>query len=259
MLVALGLSVVLLAAVVGALLYLSVFVPDGWSIAVIIGMIVGSGYLAQAAARRSGRRRRPVPDGERRRLRHAVQRVSVQADVPPPECELVRDSVPLSWTFAPLGGAPTIHATTGLLARLDDRELQAVVAHELGHVVHRDAIVMTMLGGPPAAFFSGVRHVFEEDFRGWIAAPTMLVFFGGPALVMLLLSRIVSRHRELAADRAAALLTGSPASVAAALAAVDDDLSRLRARDLRRVRAREAARGPRRRPPARRRRRRASP
>jgi heat shock protein HtpX len=97
-----------------------------------------------------------------------------------------------------------------------------VVGHEIGHVIHRDALVVTLLAGPPAYFFAGLRQMVDEDpFRGAIGGLTFLVLLGPLVFVTLLLSRLVCRHRELAADRAAALLTGSPAAVAAALMAVD--------------------------------------
>lgn len=243
MALALGLSVALLAAIVGVLLYLTLFVHEGWSLAL---MAVGFLFIGASHAAKGHRRRRRGPTGDaaerrERRVRRLVQRLAIVADEPPPATELIRDLRPLSWTFARPGRPATIHVTTGLVDRLDDRELAAVLAHELAHLLHRDAAVMTMLAGPPAWLFAGFRALIEEDrVRGTLGVLVFGPLYAPPAVVLLVLSRIVSRYRELAADRAAALLTGSPAAVAAALAAVDEGLRAQRSRDLRRVASRDA-------------------
>ena len=240
MAIALTLSAAMLAAIVGGLLYLALFVPDGWSLGALLAMILVPGVMV-LATRKERRKRRSVPDDAERRLRRVTQRLAVVADVPAPRTVVIGLGVPLSWTLAPPGRPPTIHVTTGLLRRLEDRELEAVVAHEFGHLLHRDAIVMTLLAGPPAAFFIGLRELPRFDpWRGWLGVFVFGLLFGLPAVVIFLLSRIVSRHRELAADRAAALLTGSPAAVAAALVAVDSGLERGRDRDLRSAATRDS-------------------
>ena len=241
MAVALAMSGALLLAAMGALGYVTLFVPDGWSLSALLAAIIAGGAVSgwkrsQRQGRRSG-----ASQQARHRVERVTQRLAVLANAPEPKTMVLKNVLPLSWTFAPLGGTPTIHVTTGLLNRLEDRELQAVVAHELGHLLHRDALVVTLLAGPPAYFFAGLREVVREDpVRGTLGVLVFLPVFGPPALVMLLISRLVCRHRELAADRAAALLTGSPAAVAAALMAVDDDLRSRRQRDLRRSAAHDA-------------------
>jgi heat shock protein HtpX len=133
-----------------------------------------------------------------------------------------------------LKGRPTVHVTTALLDRVKDRELHAVLAHELGHILHRDAVLMTILAGPSTWAANAARHMIDDDpLRGTLAIVCYVLPLAPVLLVSAVLARLVSRHRELAADRAAVLLTGSAAAVAAALVAVDDELRRMPKTDLR--------------------------
>ena len=236
MLAALVLAGTLLLAAIAALIWVSLEVPSGWLLvaAFVLATVTGAVSLLGSATLP-----RAAPD-EGERLTRAVGRLAVVADVGPPGCVVVANRVPLSWTFAMPGGERTVHVTTGMLDRLSDRELEAVAAHELAHLLHRDAVVMTLVAGPPAAVLAGLRSMLHGSGKGPIVALYLYVVLGPPAVMLMLVSRIVSRHRELAADRAAALLVGSPAAVAAALAAVDDGLAGQRTRDLRRAHRRDA-------------------
>ena len=239
MAIALALAFALLLAIVVFLLYLALFTPDGWSIGAtaVFFVLVGAVFLGRARGRlKSG----VAPADAQRRVSRVAERLAVVADRPVPRTTVIPDEAPLSWTASPLGRPPAIHVTTGLLDRLEDRELEVVVAHELGHIMHRDAVVVTLLAGPPAAFFEALAEIRRHNpLLAPFTYTVFMMFYGLPALVLDLLSRLVSRHRELAADRAAALLTGSPAAVGAALVAVDDGLRRARGRDLRRIAQRD--------------------
>lgn len=174
---------------------------------------------------RQAKKTRPRNAADDARLERAVTGLAMLAEVAPPTVRAESQRAPLCWTTTTLRGRPAVHATTGLLDRLDDRQLEAVLAHEISHIVNRDALVMTLVAGFPTSFF---RHARQENPFG------VLVYLGWllPAMwLMTLFGRIVSRHRELIADRGAALLTGSPAAVAGALLALDGDLAGLRERD----------------------------
>jgi heat shock protein HtpX len=124
--------------------------------------------------------------------------------------------------------------TTGLLDRLGPRELDAVLAHELSHLANRDALVMSVVATPGLAVLRGVGEAWA---RGSLSLNAILLVLA-PAYMLVAvpfawLARVVSRQRELVADRGAALLTGSPAAVAAALLAASDEMSRQRGVDRR--------------------------
>ena len=203
---------------------------DGrWGALALLGaplalLLIGWGYARRTAGSAAMGSRPPDAD-DVQRLRAAVDRLCTIADLQPPKTKVVGDRLPLSWTSAPPWRDPRVHVTTGMLDALPERELLAVVAHELAHVAHRDARVMTLVGGPSVYVLRATRAMLSDDpFRG----PVALVVFSYcivPALFLGLLSRIVSRHRELAADRSAALITGSPAALASALVRLREDMT----------------------------------
>jgi heat shock protein HtpX len=157
--------------------------------------------------------------------------------------------VPNAFATGRSPNSAVVCATSGLMRRLDEPELEAVLAHELSHVAHRDVAVMTI------ASFLGVVAGLITRIMFWTG---MLGGFGGgnnnsndggdnAALVELavlavsvvvyaisfLLTRALSRYRELAADRSGALLTGQPSALASALVKVTGEMSRIPTRDLR--------------------------
>lgn len=232
---ALLLTGVVLAAVVAFLVWIAVEVNYVLAIFGVVFVLLGT----QASRRtpRQAKKARPRTPADDERLAHAVGRLAMLADVAAPSARAESQRAPLCWTTTTLRGRPAIHATTGLLDRLDDTQLEAVLAHEISHVVNRDALVMTLVAGVPVLFFRGVRETLDDE--GTIGGTVGVVVYLGwllPAAVLMMgVARIVSRHRELTADRGAALLTGSPAAVAGAMIALSDGLSQTRERDLRRA------------------------
>jgi heat shock protein HtpX len=130
--------------------------------------------------------------------------------------------------------------TTGLLRRLDPLELEGVVAHEMSHVAHRDVAVMTIASflGIVAglmtrfALYSGLGRDRGNNNGPPIGLIIMLVSIVVYA-ISFLLTRALSRYRELSADRAGALLTQRPSALASALVKVTGEMSRIPTRDLR--------------------------
>ncbi|MFD1563687.1 M48 family metallopeptidase [Haloarchaeobius amylolyticus] len=158
-------------------------------------------------------------------LRATVSRLAAQADVPPPTVRIGSSATPRAITVGYRPATSTVVVSRGLLETLDDRELEAVLAHELAHIVNRDAAVMTFLALPAASATATVaRHV---------ANPVLAI----PAAVTYAVSRwcvaFVSSFREYVADDGAVAITGDPAALASALETLDADLERRPATDLR--------------------------
>jgi heat shock protein HtpX len=133
--------------------------------------------------------------------------------------------------------------TTGIMRRLEPQELEGVLAHELSHVAHRDVAVMTVasflgvLAGLVARFslysgmFGGRGRRQDQNFVA--VALVVTAVSAAVYVISFLLIRALSRYRELAADRAGAILTANPAALASALTKVSGQMARIPTRDLR--------------------------
>src|SRR4051794_22526185 len=179
---------------------------------------------------------RVLAGGEEPELQGIVDRLCVAADLARPEITLDDERQPNSWIIDAPGRVPRLHVTRGLLDLLEPAELEAVVAHELSHVAHRDATVMTVVGLPGVAMLEG------SGRAGWAFGPLIFGRLAGFAIgsIAELGSASLSRHRELTADAGAAALTGHPAALASALMKVSGALSVVPREDLRAVAARDA-------------------
>lgn len=241
MLVALALNGATLLALVGVAIWSSITLGYFW---IFWLFVVGFGVAGAAApatrGRRRSRRSRAPSSDDVDRVAEITRRLCIAADLRAPLVYVERDAAPLSWTVSAPWSASKVSVTTGLLDKLDDRELTAVIAHELMHVVHRDAIVMTLLAAPPIWLFRGMRALFDEDrFRALLAIAVYGTLTAIPAVVLVITSRFISRHRELAADRGAAELVGSAALLSSALRRISGELAGLPRQDLRIATARD--------------------
>ena len=153
---------------------------------------------------------RLLDPGEHPELQALVARVAAQADVPPPRVALVRSDSANAFSVGRTPERAVVAVTTELLRRLTPEELEAVVAHELAHVVNRDGLVMTLVSVPALA---GSAMWHSDDWRGKM----VFVFYLPIWLVGLLLMWAISRYREYVADRTAALVTGAPEQLISAL------------------------------------------
>jgi heat shock protein HtpX len=230
--IALALNGILLAALLVVAGWL-LTVEDGWSFVVLFLGLALAGAFAAPRHRRTRHRQRGE---EEDRIRRQIARLCLVADMPKPAIELVLDDAPLSWTTALPRRTPRVRVTTGMALLLSDGELEAVLAHELSHIGNRDAVLMTVLAAPGLFVLRGFRAAWHDANAGLRGKAGLIMFFafmGPPALASAGLCRMVSRHRELAADRGAALLTGSPAALASALRRLSDGLHGIPDKDLR--------------------------
>jgi heat shock protein HtpX len=126
------------------------------------------------------------------------------------------------------------------MERLEPRELEGVLAHELSHIANRDVIVMTVAGFLATVAGLLVRFGLYSGLMGGRSRDNTAVVFLVVVVASIvvyvlsfLLLRALSRYREFAADRGAAIITGAPAQLASALQKIDGTMSRIPTRDLR--------------------------
>lgn len=177
-------------------------------------------------------------------LHGAVDRLCALADMPKPRVAVAESDVPNAFATGRNQRNAMVCATTGLLRRLERDELEGVLSHELSHVAHRDVAVMTI------ASFLGVLAGIMTRVALWSNLGRSASQNNNPAgllilivplvsavvyIVSFLLTRLLSRYRELSADRAGALLTGRPSTLASALTKISGDMARIPTRDLRRA------------------------
>ena len=232
----LGLLYVILAAVLIALGFSAVFV-----LVLSGGILFAQWYFSDTMAL-SAMRARVVTAEQAPQLHGVVDRLCAMADMPKPRIAIADSDIPNAFATGRSPSRAVVCVTTGLLRRLDVHELEGVLSHELSHVAHRDVTVMTV------ASFAGV--VAGLLTRMWLwsgmgrnnrdqnAALMFLIVMAVSVVVYVfsfLLTRALSRYRELSADRTGALLTGNPSALASALQKVSGDIAAIPDRDLRRV------------------------
>jgi heat shock protein HtpX len=181
-------------------------------------------------------------------LHGVIDRLCALADMPKPAVAIADVDVPNAFATGRSPSKAVVCATTGLMRRLDTEELEGVLAHELSHVAHRDVAVMTVasfLGvlaglitrfGLYAGLYGGFGDNRDADEEGDNTALVLMAVVAVSAVVYalsFLLTRALSRYRELSADRSGAILTGRPSALASALTKVSGDIARIPTRDLR--------------------------
>ncbi|APW96474.1 peptidase M48 [Halobiforma lacisalsi AJ5] len=173
------------------------------------------------------------PDEEVERRRAAVQgrvdRLARQADLPSPTVRLGVTATPTAATVGYRPESSTLVVSRGLLEAVDDRELDAVLAHELAHVTNRDAAVVTALSMPAA---SATAILERYDYHPFVA-----LLAGFVVGIVRWSVAVVSRYREYVADRGAVAITGDPAALASALETLDRDLETSPSSDFRHPRS----------------------
>jgi heat shock protein HtpX len=202
-----------------------------------IGMLWAQWYFSDTLALK-GTRAREVTPAEAPELHALVDRLCALADMKKPRVAVSVSDVPNAFATGRSEDRAVVCVTTGLLKRLDERELEAVLSHELSHVAHRDVTVMTIASavGVIAGFMIRSAMWSSMGRRDQNSAAAFMIFtLIGIVVyaVSFLLTRVLSRYRELSADRAGAILTGQPAALASALTKVSGAMTRIPTKDLR--------------------------
>jgi len=222
MLLALGLLAVFYAAIAVGVIALLRWQPGWLAYTVVIGAVTVIAALThvrgtESLVLRSARASFPET-GSEPELQRLLQRLAQLADLPVPRLAIVETGTPNAFTLRVSPARATVAVTRGLTEALDDRELEAVLAHELSHIANRDAGVLTVVAFPRML---GVTLIADESIAGillWVVWPLGLPLWAIGSLLTL----TVSRYREYGADRGSALLTGEPEQLMSALQKLSD-------------------------------------
>jgi len=173
-------------------------------------------------------------------LHAMVDRLCAMADLPKPKVAVIDTDVPNAFATGRNPKNSAVAVTTGLWRRLEPREVEGVLAHELAHIANRDVLIMTL-----ASFFAMVAGLltryalfFGGGGRDRSGPPVWLIVFAVSILTYFLsyiLIRTISRYREYTADRGAALITGAPEYLMSALQKIASGIASIPQRDLREV------------------------
>ncbi|MFD2689557.1 zinc metalloprotease HtpX [Streptomyces phyllanthi] len=242
-----GVTVFLLGLLYVGFVAALIVLLKSWVLVVVIaaGLLAAQYWFSDRIALYA-MRGRVVEREEYPRLHGVVDRLCAVADMPKPLVAVADMDLPNAFATGRNPDHAVVCVTTGLLRRLEPEELEGVLAHELSHVAHKDVAVITVASFLGVVAGLIVRFAFYSELfgaRGRKDQNTLIVFaavIGVSAAVYaisFLLIRALSRYRELAADRAGALLTGRPSALASALTKLDGEIARIPTRDLRTARA----------------------
>ncbi len=239
-----GLALVLLYAIL-----VTVMLKLGVStlVVVVIGaaLLFSQYYFSDKIAMFSMRAHEVTPQQEPR-LHEIVDRLCLLANMPKPRVGVSEMDIPNAFATGRSPKNAVICTTRGLMSRLSDEEVEAVLSHELSHVAHRDVALMTVAAGVGmlAGLVSRIA-MFGAMFGGGgrgrggqniviLEMATMLVSMV-IYVIAFLLTMALSRYRELAADRSGAILIGKPSVLASALVHITGDMGKIPRTDLRKA------------------------
>lgn len=238
----------LLGALFVALIITLMFLADGagyGGAAPLIG-VVGLGiafyqwWNSDRVAMRAMQARDVSPE-EAPELHGMIDRLCALADMPKPRVGVSDIDLPNAFATGRSPQRSVVCVTTGLMRTLDAEELEAVLAHELSHVAHRDVLVMTVASSAGIVAGMLTRSAQYGGFglgrgRSQGAIPVYLLALLVSLVVYAVsffLTRMLSRYRELCADRSAAYLTMKPAALGTALQKISGEIAAIPQRDLR--------------------------
>jgi len=239
-----GLLLVLLYAIIITVL-IRVGVAYGFVIVIAFALIFSQYYFSDKIAMFSMHAHEVTPAQEPR-LHEIVDRLCLLANMEKPRVGVAEVDMPNAFATGRSPKHAVICATRGIMNRLNDEELEAVLAHELSHVAHRDVAVMTIASGVGmlAGLVSrvamwgailggggrgrGGQNIVLLEMVTWIISLVIYV-------IAYLLTMALSRYRELAADRSGAILIGKPSVLASALVHITGDMGKIPRTDLRKA------------------------
>jgi heat shock protein HtpX len=207
-----------------------------------LGVVWWQWYNSDTVAMKAMRAREVTPE-EAPELHAMIDRLVALADMPKPRVGVADVNVPNAFATGRSPNRSVVCVTTGILGMLTADEMEAVLAHELSHVAHRDVLVMTIAssagiiagglgrGAQYGAWFGGGRR--DNNNNGVPVWLVVLVISLVVYAVSFFLTRLLSRYRELCADRSGAYLTLKPRALASALQKISGGMNAIPTADLR--------------------------
>ena len=177
-------------------------------------------------------------------LHDMIERLCALADLPKPRVAIIDTDVPNAFATGRSPKHAAVAVTRGLWQRLEPKEVEGVLAHELSHVANRDVLIMTLASffamlagiltrvGLYGGMFGGGRGRDNNQVPVWliVLVVSVVTYFLSQILIL-----AISRYREFAADRGSALITGAPENLMSALQKISSEMFRIPQRDLREV------------------------
>jgi heat shock protein HtpX len=213
-------------------------------IVIVVGIAFFQYYTSDKLALRAAGAKIVTPE-EAPALHETVERLCAMADLPKPKVAIMDTPVPNAFATGRSPKHAAVCVTTGLWERLDPKEREGVLAHELSHIANRDVLVMTV-----ASFFAMLAALLARFgmYGGMFSGGNRNSNNNGPPLWLILLLvgavtyaisfvliRTISRYREYAADRGSALITGAPEYLMSALQKISSQMTLIPNQDLRQV------------------------
>jgi heat shock protein HtpX len=236
---AMGTSIFIVAFIFAALLSAVMFILNFSLIYAVIGTVlfILLQYLIGPAVVAASTHLQYLKPGENPWLENTVKELAEKSNIPTPKLAVVPDKTPNAFVFGRTASGATLAVHEGLLEKLNENEVKGVVGHELGHIKHKDYVVMTVLSALPLLAYLVARGTWEA---AWIARGSSrqrdegsiragLVAIGAISYVVYIVSLLcvmrLSRLREHYADAYSAYVTGSPRSLESALTKITYGLS----------------------------------
>lgn len=206
-----------------------------------IGIAVYQWWSSDTVAMRAMRAREVTPE-QAPELHGMIDRLCAMADMPKPRVGIADMAIPNAFATGRSPDRAVVCVTTGILGTLTSEELEGVLAHELSHVAHRDVLVMTVAssagivagmltqGAQYGAIFGGNRRDNNNGLPIWLVVLLVSMVVYAVSFVLL---KLLSRYRELSADRAGAYLTMKPQALASALQKITGEMNAIPTKDLR--------------------------
>src|SRR4051794_28745161 len=215
---------------------------------IVVGMALFQYFMSDKLALLASGAKVVTPE-QAPELHAMVERLCALADLPKPKVAVIPTQVPNAFATGRSPKHAAVAVTDGLWRRLEPREIEGVLAHELSHIANRDVLVMTLASffamlaallarmGLYAGMFGGGYSSNNRDNNN-NAVPVWLIVMVVSIVVYVLswiLIQAISRYREFAADRGSALITGAPEYLMSALQKIASQITLIPDRDLREV------------------------